>query len=182
MGQARDGMLSNLGTSVFSKAIIWLAAVGLSFPPSVSSACGCSSDSPGSCCQVSNGCGQMQSGAGCCRHHQRTEFKSCWGHHRAAQVRKCCRSTAQGTSERPASTCNCGPHCMCGRSRVPAPPAVPARHDPDRVDFVGPSQNVASNSCGGADLALDCATPRPADPMMATTSLGRCIDLCRLTL
>lgn len=185
MGQARDGMFSNLDNSVFAKAIIWLVVVGLSLPTPAYSACGCSNSTDGCCCQKTRCGGQMPHGERyccCCRHESPKSTSCCCCHHDTKPKANCCCSTTTQTAEKLNSPCTCGPNCMCGKNQAPTPPAVPPTHDPDPVVQLALVQLATLNVCCGADETLQRAASPQTELFVATTSLGRCIDLCRLTL
>ena len=175
-------MLEILRQTALAKVAVWLAAAVLSFSPPAFSACGCSNDSNGCyCCQTSSSEGKSQQHQCCWRRHESP--KTAPGCYCCAKKKnKSCCSTAKQTSVKSESGCTCGPNCTCGTPQVPAPAATPPTHDEDPVGPIVTAQLGTLNVCSTvAETQHGTAAPLTG-LLVATTSLNRCIDLCRLAL
>ncbi len=177
---------------IAARTLVWLAAMVIPVQGFPSVACGCTRDttaieesvSSQACCNATSQTTSSRcpcTGANICRCGEDSSCKR--------QDRTCCSArtalhsccSGSGCACCAEGTCSCGANCQCGNNNAPTNPVAPPVENNSNERIVADSTALASL----ATIYQPCPTRHQLDVSAGTdasSSLDRCITLCRFTI
>ena len=190
-------MVARLRQQVFSKIVVFLAALSLFLPP-LNAPCRCGDHTVAmeystrktveqtirpSCCGQRKLAETSGANACCSTRPDRGGVGHCSQdldrQHLARQPTKCCRADSLSVATHTAS-CTCGEHCACGTHDPSAPPVAPAASpqpvtERAAIGHAGAPPTTLCHAPAGGSLDAASLVPRAAP-------CGLCVQFCHLTI
>jgi len=155
---------------ITTRFFVWLAAIAIPFQGLPSAMCSCVPVDARTSTQLHTAERSLCSCSGakicCCG-----EASSC-----CQPKFSCCSSSTSSEA-----ACQCGDHCQCGTSSLPAEPAIPPVENSSPERITGNSASIASFTT----VYLPSIARQSSDLSVgvnALTALESCVSLCRFTL